>query len=142
MGGLYNTAESLGRFLGPAGFATMYAWSISSTGSASALDWVNYRFVFCVMSGLMVGCAALAWRALTEESLMKQKEGSDADVTIAAERDDDGDIDTSCTISSTRAVAADCGERGLRGEGQGENGVYRGASFVSSANDRREMDLV
>ncbi|CAM9145508.1 unnamed protein product, partial [Hapterophycus canaliculatus] len=70
MGGLYNTAESLGRFLGPAGFSVTYAWSISSTGVAGAHDWVNYRFVFYASAVVLALCGSMAWQTLTHENLM------------------------------------------------------------------------
>lgn len=47
LGGLFNTAESLARFLGPAGYSITYAWSVSaSTLQAYYGGWVHYRFVF------------------------------------------------------------------------------------------------
>ena len=42
--GVYNTAESLGRCLGPAGLANMYAFSVSRP--AEELVWMDYHFVF------------------------------------------------------------------------------------------------
>ncbi|CAN0484099.1 unnamed protein product, partial [Scytosiphon promiscuus] len=42
LSGLYNTIESFGRFLGSAGFASIFAWSIST----SSPEWVNHTFVF------------------------------------------------------------------------------------------------
>ncbi|CAM9856631.1 unnamed protein product, partial [Ectocarpus sp. 12 AP-2014] len=77
LGGLYNMAESLGRFLGPAGFAISYAWSVSPSSSAAGLDWVNFRFVFWATAVLLAMCAVLAWPTLTAENLM-QGGGEDA----------------------------------------------------------------
>ncbi|CAN0090137.1 unnamed protein product [Ectocarpus sp. 4 AP-2014] len=71
LGGLYNMAESLGRFLGPAGFAVSYAWSVSPSSSAAGLDWVNFRFVFWASAVLLAMCAVLAWPTLTAENLMQ-----------------------------------------------------------------------
>eukprot|EP00903_Cladosiphon_okamuranus_P022385 g20588.t2 len=51
--GLVMTAESIGRFLGPAGFAIIYAWSISPSGSASVDGWVNHNFVFCASAVIL-----------------------------------------------------------------------------------------
>lgn len=55
------TAESLGRFVGPACFSNMYAWSISP----SVRDWVGCRFVFVLSSAIMALVSALAWRTFT-----------------------------------------------------------------------------
>lgn len=71
LGGLYNTAESFGNCIGPAGFANMYAWSISSSGWASAYDWIDYHFVFYASALVLTVCAVLAWRTLTHENMMK-----------------------------------------------------------------------
>ena len=65
LSGLYNTVESLGRFIGPAGFATTYAWSVSS----SSYHWVGYQFVFYTSAALSGGVAMLAWRTFTHETL-------------------------------------------------------------------------
>lgn len=85
LGGLYNTAESLGRFLGPAGFSVTYAWSISS----SAFEWVDYHFVFYFSAFVLFGVAVLGWRTLTLEKLMSSSEREDAapvPVTILGRR--------------------------------------------------------
>lgn len=42
LGGLFITAESFGRVIGPVIFSTTFAWSISPP----AQDWVEYHFVF------------------------------------------------------------------------------------------------
>ena len=42
MSGVFYMSESLGRFLGPAGAATMFAWTISP----SSCEWVAYHFLF------------------------------------------------------------------------------------------------
>eukprot|EP00752_Nemacystus_decipiens_P005837 g5273.t1 len=71
LGGLYNTAESFGNCVGPAGFATVYAWSISSSGRASAYGWIDYHLVFYASALVLLVCASLAWRTLTHERMMK-----------------------------------------------------------------------
>ena len=77
---MFNTAESLGRFLGPVGFAVTYAWSISPSGPSSAYGWVNHSFVFCASAVMLALCAVLAWPTLTAENLMKWEEDDDAAV--------------------------------------------------------------
>ncbi|CAM9485595.1 unnamed protein product, partial [Laminaria digitata] len=66
MAGLFNMIESLGRFLGPAGSATMFAWSISP----SSYDWVDHRFVFFLAAVSMALVAVLAWGTITHENMM------------------------------------------------------------------------
>ena len=70
MAGLYNMTESLGRFLGPAGFATTFAWSIAP----SSYDWVDYHFVFLLAAVSMALVAALAWGTITHEHMMTSAE--------------------------------------------------------------------
>lgn len=65
LGGLFMTAESFGRCLGPTGFATIYAWSISSDAPAR----VNHRLVFTLVALIYLLLLALAWRTLTLETL-------------------------------------------------------------------------
>lgn len=77
---MFNTAESLGRFLGPVGFAVTYAWSISPSGPSSAYGWVNHSFMFCASAVMLALCAVLAWPTLTAENLMKWEEDDDAAV--------------------------------------------------------------
>ncbi|CAM9933856.1 unnamed protein product [Scytosiphon promiscuus] len=72
LGGLFMTAESLGRFLGPASFSTTFAWSISTY----APGWVNYHFVFYLSAATMVAVLALSWRAFTVEDPAKPSERS------------------------------------------------------------------
>ena len=57
--GLYITVESLGRFMGPASFSTLFAWSISP----SAGGWVDYHFVFILPAIVMAGTLALSWNS-------------------------------------------------------------------------------
>ena len=70
LGGLFNTSESLGRFLGPVGFATMFAWSISP----SSYDWVEHHFVFIVAALSTALYAVLAWGTLTHENMVSPSE--------------------------------------------------------------------
>lgn len=67
LSGLYNTAESLGRCLGPVTYAILFAWSIS----VSAPGWVDHRFVFYLCAVVMLGVTALSWSSLTTENLMQ-----------------------------------------------------------------------
>ena len=67
LSGLYSTAESLGRCLGPVTYAILFAWSISS----SAPGWVDHRFVFYLCAVVMLGVTALSWSTLTAENLMQ-----------------------------------------------------------------------
>ena len=68
LAGLYNMSESLGRFMGPAGFATVFAWSIST----SSPHWVDCRFVFWAAAAAMALVAFVAWGTLTQEKVMPQ----------------------------------------------------------------------
>eukprot|EP00752_Nemacystus_decipiens_P004783 g4354.t1 len=70
LGGLYNMFESVGRFLGPAGFATTYAWSVSP----SSPDLVNFRFVFYAAAAILAAGAILAWGTMTTENLTRNDE--------------------------------------------------------------------
>jgi len=72
LGGLFYTAESLGRFSSAASFSVMYAWSVSS----SSHGWVDHRFVFYVFALALVIASALAWRTLTAEIFMERKEAT------------------------------------------------------------------
>lgn len=70
LSGLYNSAGSLGRFIGPAGFATTFAWSISP----SSYHWVNYSFVFYTSAALSGSVAVLAWQNFTLETLTQPQQ--------------------------------------------------------------------
>lgn len=84
MAGLYNMTESLGRFLGPAGFATMFAWSIAP----NSYDWVDYHFVFLLAAFSMAFVSVLAWGTITHENMMTSVERKvAADITVARSRD-------------------------------------------------------
>ncbi len=61
LSGLYNTAESLGRFTSATGFAVLFAWSISS----ASFGWVDHHFVFYASALVMGVVTVLAWRTLT-----------------------------------------------------------------------------
>ncbi|CAM9495813.1 unnamed protein product, partial [Laminaria digitata] len=66
MAGLSNMSESFGRFLGPAGSATIFAWSISPF----SYDWRDHRFVFLLAAISMALVAVLAWGTITHEHTM------------------------------------------------------------------------
>ncbi|CAM9645936.1 unnamed protein product [Ectocarpus fasciculatus] len=84
LSGLFSTAESLGRFIGPAGYAIVYAWCVSPSTLAAFGGWVDYRFVFYASAAALASVSVLAWRTLTTENLMKPDscsgENVDADV--------------------------------------------------------------
>lgn len=92
LGGLYNMSESLGRFLGPVGFATLFAWSISP----SAGRWVNHQFVFFVAAACMALVTILAWGTVTPENMMKPAEraGGVDDPVVCTSGDDHKDGST------------------------------------------------
>lgn len=50
--------ESIGRTIGPAGFAVTYASSISS----AAWNWVDYHFLFYVSAAVLGMAAVLGWQ--------------------------------------------------------------------------------
>lgn len=79
LGGLFNTAESLGRFIGPAGYAVVYAWSVSPSTLDAFGGWVDYRFVFYASAAALALVAVLAWKTLTTENLMKPDGCKDAE---------------------------------------------------------------
>lgn len=72
LGGLFMTAESLGRFLGPASFSSTFAWSIST----SAPGWIDYHFVFYLSAAIIAAVLALGWRTFTLEALTKPADRS------------------------------------------------------------------
>lgn len=67
LSGLFMTCESLGRFVGPASFSNVFAWSISP----SAPGWVDFRFVFFLPAAIMAVVVALGWRTFTTEALTR-----------------------------------------------------------------------
>ncbi|CAN0434045.1 unnamed protein product [Ascophyllum nodosum] len=67
LSGLYNTAESLGRFIGPVAYSTIYALSISR--SALEIVCMDYHFVFYASAALMALLTGLAWRTMTSDIL-------------------------------------------------------------------------
>lgn len=71
LGGLSNTAESLGRFLGPVGYSITYAWSVSASTLQAHGGWVDCRFVFYASAAVLAVVARLAWDTLILENLMK-----------------------------------------------------------------------
>lgn len=76
LGGLFNMAESVGRFLGPAGYATIFAWSVSP----SAYDWVGHRFVFYMSAIAIVVVTAVGWKSLALDRLVVPKDDDDTGV--------------------------------------------------------------
>lgn len=76
LSGLFTSSESFGRFIGPAGFAVVFAWSIST----SAPDWVDYQFVFFGGALAMLIVTFLAWETVTDENMAHKGQSSDVDV--------------------------------------------------------------
>lgn len=74
LGGLFNTAENLGRFLGPVGYSITYAWSVSAPTRHAYGGWVDYRFVFYASAAVLAVVAKLAWGTLTLERLTMKPE--------------------------------------------------------------------
>ena len=66
LGGLYYTMESVGRFIDPMGFTSVFAWSISP----SAFDWVDRHFAYLMAVIAMVVIAILAWGIITDENVL------------------------------------------------------------------------
>lgn len=71
LGGLYNTSESLGRFLGPVGYSIVYAWSVSASTLDAYNGWVDHGFVFYASAAALCLVAVLAWETLTVENLIR-----------------------------------------------------------------------
>lgn len=98
LGGLFYTAESLGRSSSAASFSVMYAWSVSS--SPSSYGWVGHRFVFYVFALALAMATALAWRTLTAEIFVERKEAAGVELVgvedicahVAAKADERGEI--------------------------------------------------
>ncbi|CAN0196933.1 unnamed protein product, partial [Hapterophycus canaliculatus] len=65
LSGIYNTAESFGRFTSAVGSAVLFAWSISP--HASGYRWVHHGFVFYVFALALSAVAVLAQRTLTPD---------------------------------------------------------------------------
>lgn len=76
--GLYNTSESLGRFIGPAGYAMTYALSISHV--AEKWIWMDHHFIFYVSAMIMMVVSFVGWWTLTANVFsgpVEQDEGGD-----------------------------------------------------------------
>ncbi|CAB1097633.1 unnamed protein product [Ectocarpus sp. CCAP 1310/34] len=114
LGGLYNTAESLGRFCGPVGYATTYAWSVSPSTLEAFGGWVDYHFVFYLSALALVVVGVMAWRTLTVENLMSE-EFDRADVDVAHPTDK-----TVPSSSWSGCTAEECEEEGQVGMGGSE----------------------
>lgn len=65
LSGLYLTCQSLGRTIGPACWAVIFAWSISAPGRE--ISFVDYHLVFNFSAIIMLLVVVLSWNALTEE---------------------------------------------------------------------------
>eukprot|EP00752_Nemacystus_decipiens_P004782 g4353.t1 len=102
LGGLYNMFENVGRFLGPAGFATTYAWSVSP----SAPGLVNFRFVFFAAAAILAAGTILAWGTMTTENLTRNDEGKGEQGDDDLLRPDVVLLDTSSTGSKTTTSSA------------------------------------
>lgn len=89
MSGLYNTAECLGRFTGSAGFAVMFAWSVSP----SAYDWVDFRFVFYASGVVLSVVAVLAWFILTRDVFEGAEGANTVDISTSHHADTGGPSD-------------------------------------------------
>ncbi|CAM9177422.1 unnamed protein product [Scytosiphon promiscuus] len=82
LGGLYNTSESLGRFLGPVGYSIIYAWSVSPSTLDAYGGWVGHGFVFYASAAALGLVGVIAWGTLTVENLIRpeMREDGAADV--------------------------------------------------------------
>lgn len=106
LGGLYNTAESLGRFLGPAGYSITYAWSVSTSTLHAYGGWVDYRFAFYASAVVLAVVGKLAWGTLTLENLMKpESEDGVISVNVAGS---DGNVVGGSVTDVARAPSASC----------------------------------
>lgn len=65
LSGLYNTAESIGRFSSAAGFPVLFAWSISPL--SSGYHWVDHCFVFYVFALALTSVTMLARWTITPD---------------------------------------------------------------------------
>lgn len=95
LGGLFYTAESLGRFSSAASFSVMYAWSVSS----SSYGWVNHRFVFYVFALALAIATTVAWCTLTAYTFVERKKAAvelvgseDNCAHVAVNADESGDV--------------------------------------------------
>lgn len=97
-GGLFYTAESLGRFTAAASFSVMYAWSVSS----SSFGWIDHRLVFYAFALALATMTIVAWRTLTADIFVERKEaavelvgGEDTCAHVVVRADEIGDIPVS-----------------------------------------------
>lgn len=65
LSGLYLTMQSLGRTIGPACWAVMFAWSISHP--SRNYPCVDFHLVFNFSAFIMLLVVVLSWKVLTEE---------------------------------------------------------------------------
>ncbi|CAM9211125.1 unnamed protein product, partial [Sphacelaria rigidula] len=72
LSGLFIMSQSLGRATGPMAWATMYAWSVSSSSAGVAvMPLVGYRLVFNISALLMGVVALLSHQTLTFNTMTK-----------------------------------------------------------------------
>lgn len=91
LSGLYNTAESLGRFTSATGFAVLFAWSISP----ASFGWIDHHFVFYASALAMGGVTVLAWCTLSQDIFHEQPgitPGTNAGAAVA----DGGYVEVDC----------------------------------------------
>ena len=134
LGGLFNTAESLGRFLGPAGYSVTYAWSVSISTLQAYGGWVDYRFVFYASAVVIAVMGTLAWNTLTIENLMKPELEGVVGAGIAAGDEDVGGSlkDVTRTPSPSSCSPLDHVRRGERFGASGDED--RGSLMTRNLN--------
>lgn len=67
--GLASSALGLGGAVGPFAFSVMFAWSISTTSSASETSLVNQHFAFDISGVVRVLLLLLLWNVLGNDAL-------------------------------------------------------------------------
>lgn len=76
LSGLFLMSQSLGRTIAPVAWATMYAWSVSTSPTGGAtIALVDHRFVFNVSALLMTVIGVLSRRTLTAETMTTVADG-------------------------------------------------------------------
>lgn len=140
LSGLYNTVESLGRFLGPVGYAVVYAWSVSPSTAEAYKGWVGHGFVFYVSAAALSLVAMLAWRTLTVENLIGRKmEEEGVDVGGGGGSGDGSSKRAAASSSSSLRSYSELeqqnggGEEETHGNGRRSSG-YRGGDCKSTVD--------
>lgn len=64
-----TASQCVGGAVGPATFAILFAWSISTTSSASNIAFIDQRFVFSLGAILRVLTLALVWKILVTDTM-------------------------------------------------------------------------